>query len=112
MSLKGTNRPYRLEGDVLNRDGLSLRSRALVLSGGLLGLGGGLGGIEVAENGDVGILVETGIRLKARFGVQTTAEDTEIVREEADAVFEAGAGKVVLKVMGTTAGKFDKRTRN
>ena len=30
MSLKGTNRPYRLEGDVLNRDGLSLRSRALV----------------------------------------------------------------------------------
>ena len=65
---------------------------------------GGLGGVEVAEDEDVGILVETGIRLKAGFGVQTTAEDAEIMPEEAYAILEPGAGKVMLEVMGTTAG--------
>ena len=63
-----------------------------------------MGGVEVAEDSDIGIVVETGIRLKAGFGVQATAEDSEIVPKEADAVFEAGTGKVVLKVMGTTTG--------
>ena len=63
-----------------------------------------MGGVEVAEDGYVGILVEMGIWLKTGFGVQTTAEDAEIMREETDAVLEADAGKVVLKVMGTTAG--------
>jgi len=65
---------------------------------------GGLGGVEVAEDGDVGILVETGIWLKTGFGVHATAEDAEIMPEEADAVFKAGAGEVMLEVMGTTAG--------
>ena len=32
------------------------------------------------------------------------------MREETDAIFEAGAGKVVLEVMGLALGKFDKRT--
>jgi len=73
-------------------------------------MGGGLGGVEVAEDGDVGILVEMGIWLKTGFGVQTTAEDTEIMREETDVVLEAGAGKVALEVMGLALGKFDKRS--
>ena len=63
IRLEWTTLAYRSEGDLLGRGKLSLRG----LLGG--GSGGGLGGVEFAEDGDVGILVEMGIWLKAGFGV-------------------------------------------
>ena len=83
------------EGNVLGRsDGLSGCS--------ILG-----GRFEVAENGDVNVLVETGIRLETGFGFGTTFYYMEIMMEETDSPFNAVSGVVVFDGMSELLCGFD-----
>lgn len=70
-------------------------------------LGSLLGGFELTVDEYVGILVETGIGLEARFGFGAAFEDTEIVLEEADTPFEGSIGAVVLEGVGLALRLFD-----
>ena len=66
-----------------------------------------LGGFELTVDDHVGILVETGIGLEARFGFGSAFEDTEIVLEEADAPFYGGIRAVVFESVGLALRLFD-----
>ena len=70
-------------------------------------LGGVTCGLELAVDGDVGILVETGIGFETRFGLVSAFENTVVVLEETDSPFDAGMGVVVLQGVGLTLGFFD-----
>ena len=72
------------------------------------GFGGFLAlGLELAVDGDVCILVETGIALHAFFGLCAAFDDRKIMVEEAYAPCERLQGMVVLDGMRQTLGFFD-----
>ena len=79
-------------------------------SGDFLVLGRLKGSLEVAVDGDVGILVEAGIGFEARFGLLVVFEDTEIVLEEADTPFKGFAGGSMFEGMSASLGQFDDLT--
>ena len=81
-------------GDGFKRDGFRF--------GGFLALG-----LELAVDGDVGILVETGIALHAFFGLRAAFDDCEIMVEEAHAPSECLQGMVVLDGVSLFLGFFD-----
>lgn len=94
------------EGNVLGRRRRRLLCGALRIGG--LNEGGLLGGrFEVAENGDVNVLVETGIRLETGFGFGTTFDYMEIMMEETDSPFNAVSGVVVFDGMSELLCGFD-----
>ena len=64
-------------------------------------------GLELAVDGNVGILVETGIGLEAGFGLGTAFNDREIMVKEPDSPFEGFGRMSVLKSMGLALGLFD-----
>ena len=86
-------------------------------SGGLLGeggflsgeglLGGGNGGFEVAVDGDVDVLIETGIRLETGFRFGTTFDDMEIMMEETESPFNAFRRVVVFEGVSEFLSGFD-----
>lgn len=99
------------EGNVLGRRRRRLLCGELHIGGlnegGLLG-GSILGGrFEVAENGDVNVLVETGIRLETGFGFGTTFDYMEIMMEETESPFNAVSGVVVFDGMSELLCGFD-----
>ena len=65
------------------------------------------GGLEFAVDGNVGILVETGIAFHARFGLGATFDDLEIMVEETYSPFDGSAGVVMLESVRLTLGFFD-----
>ena len=83
---------YGFNGDVVDVDLL------------FLGLAGGL---EFAVNGNVGILVETGIAFETGFGLGAAYANGEVVLEETEFPFESGTGGVVFEGMSYTLGGFD-----
>ena len=83
---------------VLQRLCLLLGGLRLLLGGLHLGLFG-LCGLEFAVDGDVGVLVETGVAFHARFGCGTAFDDTEIMLEEADMPVDTGIGAVMFEGM-------------
>ena len=46
------------------------------------------GGLELAVDGNVGVLVETGVGFEAGFGSSTAFDDREIMVKEAESPFE------------------------
>jgi hypothetical protein len=64
-------------------------------------------GFEVTVDGDIDILIETGIAFETRFGVKAASDDTEIMAEEPDSPFEGGKGMVMFEGVGTALGLFD-----
>jgi hypothetical protein len=46
------------------------------------------GDLELAVDGDVGVLVETGVGFEARFGCSAAFDDRKIMVKEADSPFE------------------------
>jgi len=101
----------RLEGDGFNVARLCVitqsRERIKISFGWrFLGLFGG--GLKLTIDGNVGVLIEAGIRLHARFGLFVTFEDFEVVVEEAEMPFKACAGCVVFEGVGLALGFFDK----
>ena len=94
------------EGNVLGRRRRRLLCGELHIGG--LYEGGLLGGrFEVAENGDVNVLVETGIRLETGFGFGTIFDYMEIMMEETDSPFNAVSGVVVFDGMSELLCGFD-----
>ena len=81
-----------IERDVVNVDFL------------LLGLTGSL---KFAVDGDVGILVETGVAFKTGFGLGAAYANGEVMFEKTKFPFEAGTGGVVFEGMSYTLGGFD-----
>ena len=84
-----------------------------LLGGGMLGKGdflnGGLlgGGFEVAVDGDVNVLIETGIGFEAGFRFGTTFDDVEIMVEETESPFDAFRRVVVFEGVSEFLGGFD-----
>ena len=66
-----------------------------------------LRGFELAVDGDVGILVEAGIRPHARFGLGAASEDRVIMVEETDAPFEGIEGVIMLECVRSALCFFD-----
>ena len=64
-------------------------------------------GLEFAVDGDVGILVETGIAFETGFGLGAAYANGEVVLEETEFPFEPGTGGVVFESMSYTLGGFD-----
>ena len=54
------------------------------------------GRLELAIDGDVGILIETGVRLEAGFGRSAAFDNREIMVKEAESPFEGFAGMSML----------------
>ena len=106
-----------LEGDGFGETGLSAftlsRERTKIyFDGRFLGLFSGgvcsfLGGLELAVDGYVGILVEAGIGPHTGFRLFAAFEDFEIVVQEAEMPLEACTRGVVLKGVGLALGFFD-----
>ena len=53
-------------------------------------------GLELAVDGDVGVLVETGVGFEARFGCSAAFDDRKIMVKEADSPFEGFASMSML----------------
>ena len=70
--------------------------------GGFLALG-----LQLAVDGDVGILVETGIALHAFFGLRAAFDDRKIMVKEPHAPSESLQGMVVLDGVRLFLGFFD-----
>ena len=70
-------------------------------------MGGGNGGFEVAVDGDVNVLIETGIRLETGFRLGTTFDYMEIMMEETESPFNAFRRVVVFEGMSEFLGGFD-----
>ena len=65
------------------------------------------GGLEFAVDGDVGILVETGVAFKTGFGLGSANANGEVMFEETELPLESGTGSVVFEGMSYTLGGFD-----
>ena len=91
IGLQGTN-IYGLDGDVVDVDFL------------LFGLAGSL---KFAVNGNVGVLVETGVAFETGFGLGAAYANGEVVLEETEFPLESGTGGVVFKGVSYTLGGFD-----
>ena len=76
----------------------------------LLGLGGITGGLKGTVDGDVGILIETGVGFEAWFGLFVRFEDVEVMVEETDTPFEGFHRMVAFEGMGLSLGFFDEFT--
>ena len=63
--------------------------------------------MEFAVDGNVGILIETGVAFEARFGLGVSFDFGEVMLEETDMPLQAGTGGVVLKGVGLALGEFD-----
>ena len=68
------------------------------------------GSLELAVDGDVGILVETGVGFEAGFGSSAAFDNGEIMIKEAESPFEGFAGMSVLQGMGLALGLLDEFT--
>ena len=68
------------------------------------------GGLELAVDGDVGILIETGIGFEAGVGRSAAFDDGEIMVKEAETPFEGFAGMSMLQVRGLALSLFDEFT--
>ena len=66
--------------------------------------------LEMTIDADVGILIETGIRLEARFGLGAAFVNREIMVKKTDSPLEGFDGLSMLKSMSTTLGLFDEFT--
>ena len=75
-----------------------------------VGEGGLAFGLELAVDGYVGILVETGVWLEAGFGLGTAFEDRIIMVQETRAPLECSKGVVMLECMSLALGFFDEFT--
>ena len=94
------------------RKGLRAYARSTqqrLFSGGILGGEGGIlgGGFEVAVDGDVNVLIETGIGLETGFRLGTTFDYMEIMMEETESPFNAFRGVVVFEGVSEFLGGFD-----
>ena len=65
------------------------------------------GGFEVAVDGDVNVLIETGIRLETGFRFGTTFDYMEIMVEETKTPFDAFRRVVVFEGVSEFLGGFD-----
>ena len=65
------------------------------------------GGLELAVDSNVGVLVKTGVRLEAGFGSSAAFDDREIMVKEAESPFEGFAGMSMLQSVGLALGLFD-----
>ena len=54
------------------------------------------GSLELAVDGDVGILIETGVTLHPGFGSSAAFDDREIMVKEAETPFKGFAGMSML----------------
>ena len=72
-----------------------------------LGVGYGLGGLELAVDGYIGILIEAGIGFETGFRLGTAYEDIVIMVQEANVPFEGSSGVVMLEGVGLALGFFD-----
>ena len=70
-------------------------------------LGGCNGGFEVAVDGDVNVLIETGIGLETGFRFGTTFDYMEIMMEETKSPFDAFRRVVVFEGVSEFLGGFD-----
>ena len=75
-----------------------------------MGFGGIPGGLEGTIDGDVGVLIETGIGFEAGFGLLVGFEDVEIMVEETDSPFEGFHRMVAFEGMCLALGFFDEFT--
>ena len=64
-------------------------------------------GLEFAVDGNVGVLVETGIAFHARFGLGAAFDDLEIMVEETYSPFDGCEGVVMFEGVCLTLGFFD-----
>ena len=76
----------------------------------MLGFGGITGGLEGTVDGDVGILIETGIGFEAGFGLFVRFEDVEVMVQETDTPFEGFHRMVAFEGMCLALGFFDEFT--
>ena len=65
------------------------------------------GGFEVTVDGDVDVLIETGIRLETGFRFGTTFDYMKIMMEETKSPFDAFRRVVVFKGVSECLGGFD-----
>ena len=65
------------------------------------------GGLELAIDGDEGVLVETGIGFEAWFGLGSFFDDVEVMTEETNTPFEGFEGVVMFECVGLALGFFD-----
>ena len=65
------------------------------------------GGLELAVDGDVGILIETGVGFEAGFGSSAAFDNGEIMVKEAESPFEGFAGMSMLQSVGLSLGLLD-----
>ena len=65
------------------------------------------GSLQLAVDGDVGILVETGVALESGFGCSTAFDNGEVMLEETDTPFDANRGIVMFEGMCLALGDFD-----
>ena len=65
------------------------------------------GRLKLAIDGNVGVLVETGIAFHAGFGSSAAFDDREIMVKEADSPFEGFGCMGMLKSMGLALGLLD-----
>ena len=75
-----------------------------------MGFGGITGGLKGTVDGDVSILIETGIGFEAGFGLFMGFEDVEVMVEETDPPFERFHRMVAFKGMCLSLGFFDEFT--
>ena len=93
-------------GRGLRADARSTQQR--LFSGGILGEGVFLsGGFEVAVDGDVDVLIETGIRFETGFRFGATFDYMEIMMEETESPFDAFRRVVVFEGVSEFLGGFD-----
>ena len=65
------------------------------------------GRLELAVNGNEGILVEAGIGFETGFGLGSTFVNVEIMTEETNPPFEGFEGMIVFERVGLALGLFD-----
>ena len=75
-----------------------------------MGFGGITGGLKGTVDGDVGILIETGVGFKTGFGLFVRFEDVEVMVEETDTPFEGFHRMVTFEGMCPALGFFDEFT--
>ena len=64
-------------------------------------------GVELAKDSDVGVLIEAGIRLHARFRFGITFDNGEIMMPEAKSPFEGFTGIGMFEVVRHSLSQFD-----
>ena len=70
----------------------------------------GSGSFKLTVEGDIGVLIETGVGFHARFGLGTAFEDPVIMEKETDTPLDTDKRMVVLKGVSLTLGFFDEFT--